>query len=275
MTQVTAQAIAGSRKNRRISRFFIDQPLTPGTTISLPKSLVNYIANVLRLTTGDTIILFNGAPYDNGKNIPGTLPEKRLGEFSATLSEVSKRQVSALIEAFTAKDIESPVKIHLFQGISRSERMDFTIQKAVELGVQSITPVFTQRSNSTKWNSKQLEKKTQHWQQIAHSACEQCGRTQLVTINPALRVEQMKDYPAELNLLLAPEANISLSNLKNLAPELINIFIGPEGGLSEDEIQWACEQRYQKVKLGPRILRTETAGISTLSVVQFLWGDLG
>ena len=259
-----------TRKNKRISRFFIDEPLTPCETISLPKHLVNYIVNVLRLNTGDAIVLFNGIPYASNKDARSY----NLGEFSATLAEVSKRNVSASIHDFVAKDIESPLKVHLFQGISRSERMDLTIQKAVELGVDSITPVFTQRSNSGKWSSKQLEKKTQHCQTIAHSACEQSGRTKLVNINPALQVQQINEHSTELNLLLAPEADVSLTDLKHLQPENINIFIGPEGGLTHDEIDWACAHHYQKIKLGPRILRTETAGLSTLSVLQFLWGDL-
>lgn len=258
------------RKNKRISRFYIDQPLAPCETISLPKHLVNYIANVLRLNTGDNIVLFNGMPFAANSDTE----IDRLGEFSATLTEVGKRNVSVSIHDFIAKDIESPVKVHLFQGISRSERMDFTIQKAVELGVDTISPVFTQRSNSAKWSNTQLEKKSQHWQTIAHSACEQSGRTKLVPINPAIQVEQMSSYNADLNLLLAPEGTASLTDLKHLRPENINIFIGPEGGLTNEEIESACHHNYQKIKLGPRILRTETAGLSTLSVLQFLWGDL-
>lgn len=259
-----------TRKNKRVSRFFIDQPLIPNETIALPKHLVNYIVNVLRLSTGDAIILFNGMPSDSNNDVP----TNSLGEFSATLTEVGKRNVLATIHHFLAKDIESPVKVHLFQGISRSERMDLTIQKAVELGVESITPVFTQRSNSARWDNKQLEKKTQHWQTIAHSACEQSGRTRLVTIKAALKVEEIDAYAARLNLLLAPEAGSSLTDLKHLKPETINILIGPEGGLTQEEIEWACNHQYQKIRLGPRVLRTETAGLSALSVIQFLWGDL-
>lgn len=257
-------------KKKRVSRFFITEPLTPCETISLPKHLVNYIVNVLRLKAGDAIVLFNGIPYGSHSDAK----TNSLGEFSATLTEVGKRKVSAAIHDFIAKDIESPVKIHLFQGISRSERMDLTIQKAVELGADTITPVLTQRSNSGKWHSEQLDKKTQHWQTIAHNACEQSGRTKLVNINPAVQVEQMNDYAADLKLLLAPDGDTSLKDLKQLKPGRINIFIGPEGGLTDEEIELASNHQYQKIKLGPRVLRTETAGLAILSVLQFLWGDL-
>lgn len=242
----------------RVSRFFIDEPLSLAQHISLPGNLVNYIVNVLRLNSGADIILFNN----------------RGGEFSATLTGVSKRSVSAVINHFIEKNLESALKIHLFQGISRSERMDFSIQKAVELGVHSITPVFTQRSNAGKFTDKRLEKKHQHWQGVALSACEQSGRTSLVRIHPPVEVKQISHAAADINLLLAPDGNASLSELGYLKPESVNVFIGPEGGLSTTEIDLAISLQYQKLKLGPRILRTETAGLAALSVLQFLWGDL-
>jgi 16S rRNA (uracil1498-N3)-methyltransferase len=251
-----------TRKNKRISRFFIEQTLIPGQTIDLTAPLVNYIVNVLRLNRDDRIILFNGRC------------ETSRGEYSATLTDVSKRSVTAAIEAFIEKDIESPLKIHLFQGLSRGERMDFTIQKAVELGIETISPVFTQRSNVGKLNDKQLEKKQLHWQSIANSACEQSGRTQQVIITPALQVQELNCHHADLNLLLHPEANKSLHDMNDLKPGRVNLFIGPEGGLTDDEIDWASQNDYQKIKLGKRILRTETAGLAIISVLQYLWGDL-
>ena len=250
-----------ARKNKRISRFFIEQPLAVSQELSLPANLVNYLVNVLRLASGDDIILFNGQ-------------QTTKGEFQATLTDVSKRKVSVKIREFNEKDLESPLKIHLFQGISRGDRMDITIQKAVELGVDTISPVFTQRSNTGKLNTRQLEKKHQHWQAIANSACEQCGRTQQVKVTDALELQQLDDYPAQLNLLLAPGADTRLSELKNLTPTNVNILIGPEGGLSEEEINQAVASGYKKIQLGKRILRTETAGLTAISVMQFLWGDL-
>ncbi len=253
----------------RLSRFFIDCELQPGQSLQLPPPLVNYIANVLRLKQGDSIHLFNGCPY-NGI----------YGEFSAQLLEAGKRKVLVQLGQFLARDIESPLNTHLFQGISRSERMDYTIQKAVELGCTQITPVFTERSNSRKLKAKQLEKKQQHWQSVADSACEQSGRTRRVLIQPAIKPYEIEKFSADLQLLLVPDADQSLAELHRQGEQnvgdikSVNIFIGPEGGLSPGEIEYACSQGYLGVRLGPRILRTETAGLTALSVVQLLWGDL-
>ncbi|MCW8932648.1 MAG: 16S rRNA (uracil(1498)-N(3))-methyltransferase [Gammaproteobacteria bacterium] len=254
----------------RVSRFFINALLFQGEDINLPAHLVNYIVNVLRLKVGDTITLFNGQLSRISIN-----EQEQIGEFTAIITEATKRNVTVHIEIFTARNTQSPLQVHLFQGISRSERMDFTIQKAVELGITQITPVFTQRSNSGKINAKRLEKKMLHWQGIAISACEQSGRTTLIKINEPIQVKDIQTFNAEINLLLAPDAQSSLSKLSVQSPQSINIFIGPEGGLNDDEIDWASNHGYQKIKLGNRILRTETAGLAILSVLQFLWGDLG
>ncbi|MCU7818267.1 MAG: 16S rRNA (uracil(1498)-N(3))-methyltransferase [gamma proteobacterium symbiont of Lucinoma myriamae] len=248
----------------RLSRFFIDEALSPGQSLIFPPHLVNYIVNVLRLKKGADVILFNGQLID-----------EQNGEFTATLTEISKRNCVALIENFIVKNIESPINTHLFQGISRSERMDYTIQKAVELGISCITPVFTQRSNLRKLNDKQLQKKRLHWQGVATSACEQSGRTTLVNIMPPIQVEKISEFKAELNLLLSPTAQSNVSDLQSIKAKSINIFIGPEGGLSSEEIDWAVNQDFQEIKLGNRVLRTETAGLVILSILQFLWGDLG
>ena len=253
----------------RLSRFFIDCELQPGQLLQLPPLLVNYIANVLRLQQGDAIQLFNGRPY-NGF----------YGEFSAQIVAANKRKVQIQVGEFIRRDIESPLKIHLLQGISRSERMDFTIQKSVELGCSQITPVFTERSSSRKLKAKQLAKKQQHWQSVADSACEQSGRTRRVLIQPAVKPYETEQFSADLKLLLVPDAAQSLADLHRQAEQnvrdikSVNIFIGPEGGLSPGEIEYACSQGYLGVRLGPRILRTETAGLTALSAVQLLWGDL-
>jgi 16S rRNA (uracil1498-N3)-methyltransferase len=251
-----------SRKNKRLSRFFIDQELSPDSSIELPPTLVNYIVNVLRMSANDEIVLFNGLRRDG-----------LLGEYSASLSQVSKRKVTADIQHFKPKDVESPLKTHLLQGLSRNERMDYTIQKAVELGINQITPVLTHRSNS-KLKSAQLEKKRQHWQSIANSACEQSGRTARVTVNAPVEVAAITQFEADLKLLLAPTASQTLTQLGNQQPGQVNIFIGPEGGLSDEEIDWACRNNYSAIRLGGRILRTETAGLTVLSILQHLWGDL-
>ena len=243
----------------RTSRFYIDSNLFINQQVELPPFLINYIVNVLRLKQGTEIILFNGQD----------------GEYSATLNEVKKRHVSAHIHTFIDKNIESPLNIHLFQGISRSERMDYTIQKAIELGVHAITPVFTQRSNAKLSNIKRLSKKQQHWQGVATGACEQSGRTSLVIVNSPIEVAQLGKYPADLKLILTPDANKTIADTGKVKPLSINIFIGPEGGLNDVEIDLAIKQQFKKVKLGPRVLRTETAGTTTISILQYLWGDLG
>lgn len=254
----------------RVSRFFIDLPLSVDQQLILPPHLVNYIVNVLRLKSDDRVILFNGRLISEP-----LAQEAHIGEFSATLTEVTKRKAIAHIDRFTVKDTESPLNIHLFQGISRSERMDFTIQKAIELGVNNITPVFTQRSNSGKLNAKRLEKKMQHWQGIAISACEQSGRTSLVKINEPLQIQEVEAFNAEINLLLAPDAHVNISEVSTRIPTSVNLFIGSEGGLNDEEIKWLSQHGYQKLQLGKRILRTETAGLAIISILQFLWGDLG
>lgn len=247
----------------RLSRFFINESLEPGEELTLPAHLVNYIVNVLRLKAETRIILFNGREVD-----------QHSGEYSATLTEVSKRHCTVQINSFIIKEIESPLRTHLFQGISRSERMDYSIQKAIELGVSSITPVFTLYSNAKKLNEKQLQKKMTHWQGIARSACEQSGRTTLVTINKPIQAQQIGELDADIKLLLSPIATSGISGLSLAQTNTINIFIGPEGGLSNEEISLAVNQGYQEIRLGKRVLRTETAGLAILSILQFLSGDL-
>ncbi len=247
----------------RLSRFFINETLSLGMSLELPPHLVNYVVNVLRLKVGADLVLFNGQDY-----------KQKIGEFSAIITAMSKRYCTISITAFTEKNIESSITTHLFQGISRSERMDYTIQKAVELGITHITPVFTERSNLKKLNDKQLHKKIQHWQGVATSACEQSGRSQLIIVNTPIYFKQISELSTELNLLLSPTAHASVADLKSMSANQINILIGPEGGLSETEILYAKKLGYLDISLGKRILRTETAGLVILTILQFLWGDL-
>ena len=248
----------------RLSRVFIEQSLTPGQSLELPAHLVNYLVNVLRLKAGSEIILFNGLSLND-----------QIGEFSATLSTCSKRQCIVSINQFIVKHSESSLKSHLYQGISRSERMDYSIQKAVELGINSITPVLSQYSNAKKLNDKQLQKKLQHWQGIATSACEQSGRCTWVNINKPVKTEQITIAKDASSLLLSPAASKSLRCISSRKISLLNLLIGPEGGLSTEEINWAVAQGFEPITLGKRVLRTETAGLTVLSIAQFLWGDLG
>ena len=162
----------------------------------------------------------------------------------------------------------------LLQGISRGDRMDYTIQKAVELGVNRIIPLLTQRF-SGKPDPRRLEKKILHWQAIANSACEQSGRVNTVEITEPVRFDEIKQFHAELKLLPVPGSRQYLSDFSSLQPETLNLLIGPEGGLDQNEINNAIlHDGYQAISLGPRILRTETAGVVALSIAQSLWGDL-
>jgi 16S rRNA (uracil1498-N3)-methyltransferase len=248
----------------RLSRFFIEAPLKPQQQISLPPNLINYVVKVLRLKQGDPLILFNGLAF-----------QQQTGEFSAHIMALEKRTVIVEIDNFIAKNTESPLHITLLQGISRGERMDYTIQKTVELGVNTIIPLFTERSYS-KMDASRLEKKWRHWQGIANSACEQSDRILRVNIGVPVPFEQINQFKAGINLLLAPNSSQSFTNLKNFQPETLNLLIGPEGGLSDREINDAENVAdYQKLSLGPRVLRTETAGVTALCIVQYLWGDLG
>ncbi|MES1195463.1 MAG: 16S rRNA (uracil(1498)-N(3))-methyltransferase [Steroidobacter sp.] len=171
-------------------------------------------------------------------------------------------------------DTESPLQITLVQGISRAERMDWTLQKATELGVHAIAPVITSRS-VVRLDDRQANKKLEHWQAIVVSACEQSGRRIIPTVQPPVRLHDYfsRSNPDNMRLVLHPEATIALSSQPRPLKD-VELLIGPEGGMDEDELQRAVDAGFTPVKLGPRILRTETASVVALSVMQALWGDL-
>ncbi len=218
-----------------------------------------HLAQVLRAKVGDRIILFNGDGFD----------------YEAQIKHVDRRDVSVEILNQSANPNESKIRIHLFQALSSNEKMDLVVQKAVELGVQAITPIIASRSQMRLKDEKR-DKKLQHWQQIAISACEQSGRAVIPEIYPvSLLTESMNQIDdAALNIMLDPEAKTQLNQLASMdTPSHINVLIGPEGGFSEDEIQLCQSKKVITVSLGPRILRTETAPIATLALLQYLFGD--
>jgi len=226
-----------------------------GNSIELDRPASNHLIKVLRLKNNYTFNLFNGEGM----------------EFSAKLEVAGKRAI-AHIQSADHTSIESDLKIHLLQGISKGERMDFAIQKSVELGVTDITPVITERTVVNLKDGRQ-QKKHQHWQSIAISACEQSGRSVLPRINPICEFSQIIQSDANsLKLLLDP---LSESNIYNATPnDNFEILIGPEGGLTDREISLAKEHDFLGIKMGPRILRTETAALAAITSVQLLWGDL-
>jgi 16S rRNA (uracil1498-N3)-methyltransferase len=240
-----------------MTRIYINQKLPIDSIIELDNAAANHVINVLRMNIGEQIILFNG----DGK------------EYSANITEISKKKINLKILDAIEKNLESPLKIHLGQGIAKGEKMDLIIQKAVELGVTEITPLITARCN-VHFKADRLEKKIEHWQKVVISACEQCGRNFIPTINPPQKIaDWIGNNQSDLALILSPYAEQSLANLA-AKPTNISILIGPEGGLTAEEVELAKRYNFLAVKLGPRILRTETAGLVVLSILQAKWGDL-
>jgi 16S rRNA (uracil1498-N3)-methyltransferase len=237
----------------RLSRFFIDAPLSHGEH-ELPEAQSHYIGRVLRMTEGDAVQLFDGS---------GT-------EFPATLIEVGKKRVRVKIDESFAGLTESSLLIHLGQGLSRGERMDWAIQKATELGVTQITPIISERCE-VRLKDERAEKRQLHWQQIAISACEQCGRSVVPVVNPPVTLtDWLKNTQADLKLVLHPVAEPLVSHEK---PASLAFLIGPEGGLNDAEVEQAKGAGFHAARLGPRVLRTETAPVVALSIAQQLWGD--
>jgi len=242
----------------RIPRIYHPHALDVGVNIELDSDAANHVGRVLRLSVDAKIILFNGLG----------------GEYCATLIESGKKKVIASVDIFDDKCIESPLKIHLGQGISRGDKMELTIQKAVELGVTEITPLFTERCG-VKLSGERLEKKLNQWQKIVISACEQCARNTLPVIHQPKSLEQWaSEQTQELKLNLHPRASYSINSLPE-PQHGIRLVIGPEGGLSDTEIDYASQHGFDEVLIGPRVLRTETAGLTVISALQTRFGDLG
>ena len=241
----------------RVSRLFIDTPLKTGAQVSLDADLLNYVSRVLRLKVGTELTIFNGEG----------------GEYSATITELHKKAGTIKVGTFSDTDLESPLNITLAQGISRGERMDYTLQKAVELGVTHIVPLFTERC-VVNLKGERLESRLHHWQGIVRSACEQCGRNTLPDVQSALSLnEWLKTGDAEHRLMLHAQSDKTFKNF-GYQQGKISLLIGPEGGLADDERVKALSYGYQGVRMGPRILRTETAGLAALASLQSLYGDL-
>lgn len=228
-----------------------------GQTIALSDAAAQHVGLVLRLNIGAKIILFRGDNY----------------EYQAILSSVQKKKIQVTIESMTMTNRESPRQIHLAQSLAKGDKMEWIIQKAVELGIASITPLLTERS-VVRLDAQRLEKKHQQWQAIAISACEQSGRNQIPMIYPACSFEQYLNHStATYQWLLSPEAQASWPSISEKSAELA-ILIGPEGGFSPEELRYAQEHQVHSIRLGPRILRTETAAVTAIAILQNLYGDL-
>ncbi len=240
-------------------RIYLTTSLASDSEITIEGSAANHIGRVLRLKSGDKITLFNG----------------KGGEYSAVLTSIERQIIHAQVGKFNPRESESPLQITLAQGISRGERMDYTLQKSVELGVNRIIPLTTERCG-VKLDEKRAAKRQQHWQGIIISACEQCGRNRIPEILPitSLACWLGENHTETQPFVLHHSAKHSL---RQLAPPCgpISLLIGPEGGLSENELENASQGGFQGIQFGPRILRTETASIAALAALQTYWGDLG
>jgi 16S rRNA (uracil1498-N3)-methyltransferase len=241
------------------TRLFVSGQLINGGELSLEGDRARYLGRVLRLTVGDEISVFNGEG----------------GEWSTRIDAMTKSTVTLGIGVQSDPGTESALKIHLVQGISRGERMDFVVQKATELGVKRITPVLTEYG-VVKLDAARAEKRRDHWQSIATSACEQSGRTRVPLVDAPMTLRDWfgnKPTEVDTELILAPGAATSLAGIA--APQTkVCVLIGPEGGFSHTEYEDASVAEFAAVSLGPRVLRTETAAVAALSIMQSLWGDL-
>jgi 16S rRNA (uracil1498-N3)-methyltransferase len=241
----------------RIPRLYIDLELVPGETISLPRDKAHHISHVLRMHVGDEIKLFNdsGSVYD------------------ATIVEITKKLAEVEVRESLQVDNESSLNITLCLAILRTQQMDFSIQKAVELGVKNIVPVISEFSNFKSQESR-VQNKLTHWQNIIISATEQCGRNRLTQLqSPISFSECLTSYELPTRLILHPSSQRAMPAITLENNELL-LMIGPEGGFSQLEVNEAEEKACISISLGPRILRAETAVVSALSNAQQLWGDL-
>lgn len=241
-----------------IPRFYCAMPLPPGRQVALPDAVARHAVGVLRLRDGDDVILFNG----DGSECVGQLFRTGKG-------------AEVLLKAACTPPRESPLAITLVQGVSSGERMDYTLQKAVELGVARIQPVMMRRTIVRLDEDKRV-KRRQHWQGVVIAACEQCGRNHLPEVDPILDFHAWlagAGAHAGLRLLLDPEASVRLRELP--PPDgVLTLLAGPEGGFDPNERELLRRAGFQPLSLGPRILRTETAAVAAMAIIQGLWGDL-
>jgi 16S rRNA (uracil1498-N3)-methyltransferase len=240
----------------RVPRVYVEAELLPGTDATLGEDAAAHLARVLRLRTGDPVTLFNGDGRD----------------YAGRLSTLAKREARVTVEAAGDAEPEPPLAIALAIGVSRGERMDFVIQKAVELGVTGILPLLTERS-VVRLDDERADRRLSHWRGVLVAACEQSGRRRLPALRPAVAWRSWT-LPAEgVRLLLDPGAD---ATLPTLAPPrtAVTLLVGPEGGLTDAERARAIGAGYTPIRLGPRILRAETAPLAALAAMQVLWGDM-
>lgn len=239
-------------------RIHVPFALAPGAILPLPAAAAHHLAHVLRAGIGDDVVVFNDGV-----------------EFAATIARIDKRGVTVKLDAGAAADRENPLACVLAQAISSGERMDVTLQKAVELGIRSVQPLYSERS-VVRLDAERTVKRVEHWRQVMISACEQCGRNVVPGVAPPQPViEWLGALPSprdgELRVLLSPHAGTRLTELPR--PAAVTLMAGPEGGFTEAEAAFAQQRGFVALRLGPRVLRTETAALAALAAINTLWGD--
>ncbi|MDF0604395.1 16S rRNA (uracil(1498)-N(3))-methyltransferase [Neisseriaceae bacterium TC5R-5] len=237
-------------------RFYIDRELAPAQNFSLPEQVVRHI-QVLRLATGADITLFNG----------------KGGEYQARLLAVQKREVDCQVLSFNPVSRESPLSLSLAQAISAGDKMEFTLQKGVEMGVSVFQPLAAERS-VVKLAGERADKRVARWQEIVIAACEQCGRNTVPLVRPIMSFKEWLQQPvlADSKLLLSPLGKRGLADIAQ-TPQQVWLMAGPEGGYTAQEEAAALASDWTPLRLGPRILRTETAALAAVAAIQTIWGD--
>lgn len=241
-------------------RIYQNITITPHTTLKLDAKACHHLKYVLRAKADDIITLFNG----NG------------GEYTARICEINKKTIHVFIESYVDRDLDPEIKIVLGQGVARAEKMDFIVQKAVELGVKLIVPLITERSQYRVISDKRLL----HWQEVAVSACEQSGRNFVPKIASPQSLQSFMNEMLDANkrFILTPHLEVTADKMTLSCEQLANkatvaLLIGPEGGFSKEEVMLAKESDFTPITLGPRVLRTETAALTALALIQFCYGD--
>ena len=244
-------------RTRPATRLYFSGDIPVHGVFGLPAEQAHHVMHVLRLAAGDVVTLFDGR---------GT-------EYTATLERVTRSGISVRVGEASRVSRESPLAVTLAQGISSGERMDYTIQKAVELGVFEIQPIACERS-VVRLAAERAVRRVAHWQAIAAAACEQCGRNVVPRVLPVASLAQWLSSlaPDALRLTLSPDATTTMREMSNV-PARVLLLVGPEGGLSPAERLDAQNAAFAPVRLGPRVLRTETAAVAALAAMQTLWGD--
>lgn len=244
----------------RVPRIYVDSALRTGSSIQLPLRQSNYLCKALRMEAGRELWLFNGQG----------------GAYKSQIELPNPKKAQISVGEFDEENRQSTLNIELGIAVSKGDRFDFVVQKATELGVTSIRPLLTERID-VRLNAERSKKKLEHWQSISISACEQSGRNMLPVVDAPLTLEAWcSDLNQECRIIMDPYSNISLGDLASgqTKQQKVAVLIGPEGGFSETEVKLARNNGFTGITLGPRILRTETAPLVIISLLQSLWGDI-